>query len=77
MMNKQKISVSLGVTLKIDGYEFLRADVGYERELNPRDSREDAYETALKIVENQLEQAVYRLKCKVGDLKKDPEEIDE
>jgi len=72
MLFKQKVSVNLGATLKLDPknpkeFEFIRLDVGYEREIPYREDRTKAYEEAWSIVEEELTGAVTELRKKIQD----------
>jgi len=68
---KQKVSVTLGATLKFPllnpkEFEFIRLDVGYERELPYREDREKAYEEAWSIVEEELTGAIAEVREKIN-----------
>lgn len=68
---KQKVSVTLGATLKLHPdnpkeFEFIRLDVGYERELPYREDRDKAYEEAWSIVEEELTGAIAEVREKIN-----------
>lgn len=69
----QKVKVSLGATLKIDPtdpkcYEFLRLDVGYERDLPFQSDTKKAYEEAWNIVETELTESFNELRNNIKKL---------
>ena len=72
MLMTQKVKVSLGATVKLNpddpkGFEFLRLDVGYERDIPYREDRTKAYEEAWSIVEEELTSAISEMREKVNN----------
>lgn len=75
-MLQQKISVSIGTTLKLDPndpkcFEFVRLDVGYERDMPLTAVRKKEYEAAWSIVEEELMGALTEMRAKVKQLNKE------
>ena len=75
MLFKQKVSVNLGTTLKLDPknpkeFEFIRLDVGYEREIPYRDNREKAYER-VRYSDAELQEFKKIIQDKIAKAEKD------
>lgn len=72
-MLQHKVSVSLGATIKLDPsdpkcYEFVRLDVGYERDIPLTAPHKKEYERAWAIVEEELTEALTEMRTKLRQL---------
>ena len=64
-MPNQRISINYGVTLNVGNFESVRIDIGMERDIQPNESRDEAFRECWVIVKQQVHKRSIQAKKKM------------
>lgn len=69
-MARDRVKVSIGRTINIGNFEFVRIDVGLEADVRDGETRQKTYETLFKQADKQLETSCAPIEANIDEYNK-------